>query len=130
MDTAEQPAPVPTVTTAPDAKESEARSWAMFMHLSVLLGKFIPVAGFIVPIVMWQMKKDSLPKIDEHGKAITNWILSLLIYSTIVTASVFFCIGVFLLIPLLIVAFVFPIIGALKANEGVVWKYPGSIPFL
>jgi uncharacterized Tic20 family protein len=39
-------------------------------------------------------------------------------------------IGIPLLIALMVLMVVFPIIGAVKANDGKVWKYPLSIPFL
>jgi len=38
-------------------------------------------------------------------------------------------IGIPLLIALAILAIVFPIVAAIKANNGQVWKYPLSIPF-
>jgi uncharacterized protein len=38
-------------------------------------------------------------------------------------------IGLPMLLTLIVVAIVFPIIGAIKANDGEVWKYPLSIPF-
>jgi uncharacterized Tic20 family protein len=119
----------PSATVPDPAKESEARSWAMFMHLSLYCGKLFPLAGFILPFALWQMKKDTLPKIDAHGKVLMNWILSVLIYATIGTLLSFLCVGIFLLIPLVVAMFIFPIIGALKANSGEVWAYPLSIPF-
>ena len=63
--------------------EKEARQMAMFLHLSVLAGFIVPFAGLIVPILIWQMKKDELPLIDVHGKNVVNWIISALIYTVI-----------------------------------------------
>ncbi|MEZ6095926.1 MAG: DUF4870 domain-containing protein [Pirellulaceae bacterium] len=39
-------------------------------------------------------------------------------------------IGFPLLLALAIAAVVLPIIGAIKANDGIAWKYPGTISFL
>ena len=114
----------------PAALERETRRWAFMLHLSVLAGFALPMAGLIVPIVIWQLKKPELPGIDEHGINVVNWIISLIIYSI---ASVVLClvlIGIPMLIALGAVSIVFPIIAAIKANDGIAWKYPLSIPFL
>jgi uncharacterized protein len=107
-------------------KEQQTRQWAMFLHLSQLAGFVIPVAGLIVPIVIWQIKKAELPGIDAHGKIVMNWIISALLYAIALAVTV---VGLFLVPVVLVLAIVFPIIGGIKANNGEVWKYPLSIPF-
>jgi hypothetical protein len=107
--------------------EQQTRQWAMLLHLSQLAGYVIvPLAGLIVPILIWQMKKADLPGIDEHGKIVTNWIISEILYC-IVLAVTF--VGVFLVPVVILIGIIFPIIGGIKANNGEVWKYPLSIPF-
>jgi uncharacterized Tic20 family protein len=104
-------------------------TYCMLLHLSQLLSLFTAIGGIIVPIVMWAIAKDKSPLVDQHGKIVLNWIISVVIYGV---AAVLLCLVFvgFLLIPVLVVlAIVFPIIGAVKANEGVVWRYPFSIPF-
>jgi uncharacterized Tic20 family protein len=75
------------------------------------------------------VKKDELPGIDVHGKNVANWILSKIIYAVISLILVLAIIGIPLLIALGVISIIFPIIGAIKANNGEVWKYPLSIPF-
>jgi len=113
----------------PASLEQEARQWAMLLHFSLLAGLLIPLAGYIVPIVIWQLKKDELPGIDRHGRIVVNWIISWVLYFVLCVILAFIVIGIPLLIALLIVKIVFPIIGGIKANDGEVWKYPLSIPF-
>ncbi len=115
---------------APVSKELQTRQWAMFLHLSLLAGFLVPLAGLIVPIVIWQLKKEELPGIDAHGKMVTNWIISLVIYGVVSCLLIIVLIGIPLLLALGVIAIVFPIIGAIKANEGVLWKYPLTITFL
>lgn len=111
--------------------DKDERMWAMFLHLSVLLGvSVVPIAGFIAPIVIWQVKKNELPMIDEHGKVVVNWLISLFIYTTCAGLLTVFLIGIPLVFALWIIGIVFPIIGGLKANNGELWKYPLSITFL
>lgn len=109
--------------------EQQARQWAMFLHFSLLAGYLVPLAGLVVPIVIWQIKKDELQGIDRHGRIVVNWIISHLIYLVVCIPLAFVVIGIPLLIALGIMAVVFPIIGGIKANNGEVWKYPLSIPF-
>ena len=110
-------------------QDKETRQWAMILHLSQLAGFLVPFAGLIVPILIWQLKKDEMPELDVHGKIVVNWIISELIYSFICFILIFLVIGIFLFILLAMLSVIFPIIGAIKANEGRVWKYPLSISF-
>jgi uncharacterized Tic20 family protein len=115
---------------APESLEQQTRQWAFFLHLSQLAGYLVPFAGLVAPIVIWQLKKNDLPGIDVHGKIVLNWIISAIIYAAVSALLVLVFIGIFLLIALGICGVVFAIIGAIKANEGEVWKYPLSITFL
>jgi uncharacterized Tic20 family protein len=102
----------------------------MFLHLSVLAGFLIPLGGLVVPIAIWQMKKDQLPLLDAHGRNAMNWIISEVIYWTISFVLAFILIGLPMLGILGLLSIIFPVIAAVKANNGVVWKYPLAIPFL
>lgn len=111
------------------SSELETRQWAMFLHLSLLAGLLVPGAGFVLPIVLWQIKKDELPGIDAHGKVVANWLISALIYGVASGILCFLLVGIPLLAILGLLSLIFPIIGGIKANEGIVWKYPLSIRF-
>lgn len=104
-------------------------TFLLVLHLSQLAGYVIPVLGLVLPIVMWATNKDQFPEVDQHGRVIFNWMVSALIYGAIFFVLIFLLIGFPLLIALGICAIVFPIIGAIKANEGALWRYPGSIRF-
>lgn len=113
-----------------EARDREARLWAMILHLSVLAGFVVPLAGLIAPIVIWQLKKGDLPEIDVHGKIVVNWIISAIIYGAVSYVLTFVLIGFLLLIALAVLAVIFPILGAIKAYNGEIWRYPLSIQFL
>jgi hypothetical protein len=110
--------------------DRDARQWAMFLHLSVLAGFLIPLGGLVVPIAIWQMKKDQFPLLDAHGRNAMNWIISEVIYWTISFILAFILIGLPMLGILGLLSIIFPVVAAVKANNGVVWKYPLAIPFL
>lgn len=104
--------------------DQNGRTWAMLLHLSVFAGYFVPLAGLVAPILIWQIKKVEFPELDVHGKIVMNFIISMLIYSAVAFVLAFFLIGFLLFAVLGVVAVVFPILGALKANNGEAWPYP------
>ena len=108
----------------------DACLWAMLLHFSLLAGYMVPMAGLIVPIVIWQVQKSKYPEIDLHGRIVVNWMISELLYLVFSTLLAIVLIGVPLLIAVLILGIVFPIVGGIKANNGEIWRYPLSIPFL
>lgn len=114
----------------PVEEEKETRQWALLLHLSLLAGYVVPLGGLVAPIVIWQIKKDELPEIDEHGKNAVNWLISYIIYIVISIPLIFLIVGIVTLIATVILGIVFPIIAALKGHEGKVWRYPLSITFL
>lgn len=106
--------------------------WAMFLHLSQLAGFLLPGLGFAAPIVIWLLQKTPFPELEVHGKMVTNWMISLLIYSAaaMVLSAVTCGIGVILFVPLMVLAIVFPILGGIKAKDHVLWNYPLTIRFI
>lgn len=114
----------------PLSGNSEERQYAMFIHLSQLAGSIIPILGWVLPLVLWQSKKDQSAYIDVHGKIVMNWIISSLIYGIISIILAFIGVGVILLIVLGICSIVFIVVGAIKANNGETWPYPLSIRFI
>ena len=107
----------------------ELKSFLLLMHLSQFCGLVMPGAGIVMPIVMWATNKDEFSKVDDHGKVILNWVFSLLIYSVICIPLMFIFIGFFLFFILMFINLIFVIIGAVKANDDLLWRYPLSIPF-
>lgn len=105
----------------------DTRMWAMFCHLAGLAGFVLPVilSGIIAPLIVWQIKKDDHPFIDEHGKEALNFQISMGIYSLVSLLLIpVFCIGAFLLPAVGIVNLVFLLIAGVKANNGQSYWYP------
>jgi len=107
----------------------ELNQFCMLMHFSQMAGYIVPVAGMVLPIVMWASNKDESDIVDKHGKNILNWMISSLIYMVISTFLVFILVGIPLLFAIAICSVVFSIIGGIKANDGIFYKYPLSIKF-
>lgn len=116
-----------------DEHARQANQWAMFVHFSIVAGFVIPVAGLLLPIVLWQLKKDEFPAVDAHGKTVANWLLSAIVYFLLCLALAM-VVGLFgfalLTVALSLSTLGFAIVGGIKANEGESWEYPLSIQFL
>lgn len=106
------------------------KSFLLLMHLGQFAGVIVPGAGFALPIIMWVTNKENNERIDEQGKYITNWLISATIYLIASIILTFIFIGIIGIIAVAIAALVFPIIGAIRANDGEIWKYPLSIQFI
>lgn len=111
------------------SSQMDEKTWTILLHLSQFCGFLIPLAGLVVPIVLWQIKKNESPLIDQHGRIIANWMITAFIAGVVFFMLSFILIGIPLLVLLGVLCIVFPIIGAIKANDGIAWPYPGSYRF-
>jgi uncharacterized Tic20 family protein len=104
---------------------------AMFCHLLGFVGFFgIPFGGILGPLVLWLVKKGQDPFVDATGKEVLNFQISAMIYGIVCGLLVFVLIGIFLLLILIIAIVVYTILGAIKANEGQLYRYPFTIRFI
>jgi len=100
--------------------------WAMFAHLGGALGGFtsyigIPGGNLVIPLIIWLIKKDNSPFVNDQGKEVLNFQICMLIVTIVCIAT---CVGIFLLLPIGIAALIFGIVGGVKANDGVTYRYP------
>ena len=117
-------APPPPLAGSPTAEE---RQWAMLTHLSALIGIIIPFGNVIAPLVMWQIKKNEMPFVDDQGKEAVNFQITILIAAIVCFILMLLLIGFVLIFVLGLYALVFTIIAGVKANEGVHYRYPATI---
>jgi uncharacterized Tic20 family protein len=129
----------PPAASASGEISAEARQWAMFAHLSALIGGILTagwagsIGCFIGPLVIWLVKKDTMPFVDDQGKEALNFNITVglvflaLLLLTIMTLGI----GLVVAIPAWIVVgiawLVLTIIAGIKANEGVAYRYPFAI---
>ncbi|MFN0109168.1 MAG: DUF4870 domain-containing protein [Blastocatellia bacterium] len=110
------------------AVSGEEKTWGMLAHLSALLGYLIlPFGNIIAPLVIWLVKKDQSQFVADQAKESLNFQISLMIYAVIAGVLVLVVIGIFLLIALYIFGLVMTIVGSVKANNGVQYRYPFTI---
>lgn len=108
----------------------EKTQYLALMHISQFAGMITGGLGFVLPLLMWLMVRDKDAEIDEHGKKIINWSISMFIYFFIAVLFSIVLIGVPFLLLLFVVSFIFPIIGAIRATHGELYQYPFTINFI
>ncbi|NIN12397.1 MAG: DUF4870 domain-containing protein [Gemmatimonadales bacterium] len=112
----------------PGAIPREARKWAMLCHLVALVGLIGNGIGFLLgPLIVWLVKKDEHPFIDEQGKEAVNFQITMFMAAVVSGLLILVLIGFVLLLLVGLAMIIFPIIGAIKANDGEHYRYPFSI---
>ena len=109
---------------------NDEKTWAMFCHLGALAGGVVPLGNILGPLVVWLAKRDEFPLVDDQGKEALNFQISLLIYMLPCLPLALIGIGILLIVGLAIFGLVQTIMAAMKAYEGVPYRYPISIRFL
>lgn len=114
----------------PPIPSKAERDWAMAAHVSSFAGHVVPFGHIVGPLVIWCMKKDELPFVNDQGKESLNFQITMTIALAIAFLSVFVAIGFVLLPAVWLFDVVVTIIASVKASEGVAYRYPLSIRFI
>ena len=128
----------PTNTDSGTEVTADERQWAMFAHLSALAGGLLTSAvggwgWFLGPLIIWLMKKDTMPFVADQAKEALNFniTVSALMILFVVLGVATLGLGFLLTGPLMMIvgiaALVFIVIAAIKANEGVAYRYPVNV---
>lgn len=111
--------------------QRENKQLLVLTHLSQLLDIITGFGGFIVPLILWLTQKDSVVDMDENGKAILNFRISMFIYFIIsIPMVLLFGLGLLGMLAVGILSFIFPIVNAIRVSNGENPYYPMSLKFL
>jgi uncharacterized protein len=117
--------------TNPQATNRDERLWATLCHLSALVGVAVPLIGNVVaPLVIWLIKREDSPLVDDQGKEALNFQISMTLYMIGAGVLAIFLIGIPILLVLAVVDFVLIIIASIRANYGERYRYPLTIRFV
>ncbi|AXT58997.1 DUF4870 domain-containing protein [Aquimarina sp. AD10] len=107
------------------------KSVLVITHLSQLLDIVTGFGGFIVPLLLWLTQREKVLAMDEHGKSIMNFQISMFIYAIVcVPLILLFGVGILGLMLIALLCFVFPILNAIKASNGEPPSYPLSLQII
>ena len=115
------PGPAPYAGPAPTPDDR------MMATLAHVLGIF---TSFVGPLIIWMIKKDQSPFVDDQGKEALNFQPTLLIGYVISAIATVICIGPIIALGLSVVAIVFGIMAAVATNKGEAYRYPVNIRFI
>ena len=132
-DTVTPAAPQPQPPPAATPSETDERTWALLGHLSAF-SAFITGLGCVIgPLIVWLVKRDTMPFAGEQAKEALNFNITVaIVYCVLGLFSLLtFGLGLLLAWPVGVIVFiawvVLTIIAAIKANEGVAYRYPFAL---
>ncbi len=119
IDEGQVPPPFPPQEAPlPQATGNDDRTMGLLCHLLPL------VVGFVGPLIIWLLKKDESPFVDDQGKEALNFQLSVLIVAVGLSAT---CVGLVLVPVVAVYAIVYCVIAGVAANRGEAFRYPLTI---
>jgi uncharacterized Tic20 family protein len=127
-----EPTQRPTPSPAPqgaavDTIAEPDRTLAALTHLSGLAGYIIPLGGVIVPIIIWVVKSESriISNIAKQALLLNVVVFVLVLLSLLMCLTIILIpVAIVMWIVLALAALALPIVGAIKANDGVYYRYP------
>lgn len=118
--------PPPAYGVGAPLSDSDQRMWAVLSHIGTLLFEFL------APLVIWLVFKGRGAFSEDQAKESLNFQITAAIGAaalgifTVITLGF----GVFLYFPFGIAFVVFVVIAAVKAGQGVAYRYPLTIRFI
>jgi len=106
------------------AVSKDSSNLAMLCHLLAIL------TGFVGPLIIWLIKKDSDKFVDDQGKESLNFQITVVIAFIVCGLLMAVVIGVFLMPVVGVLNLIFCIMGAVSASSGKAYKYPICIRLL
>ncbi|MBS0581351.1 MAG: DUF4870 domain-containing protein [Proteobacteria bacterium] len=115
------------LAAGPAVTESE-RTWGMLAHLSALLGVVVPLFGCVIgPLLVWLARRDESKFVEEQAKEALNFNLSVFAAAIVCVVLMLVFIGFILGAALFIAWLVMTLIAAIRASEGMPYRYPLSL---
>ena len=112
----------PTALPTPDE-----RTWGMIAHLAALAGCIVPFGNILGPLVVWLVKREHSVFVAVEAKEALNFNITVAIGGIVCLVLLQFFIGVLFGAALALFWLIMTIIAALKANEGIAYRYPFSL---
>jgi uncharacterized protein len=109
--------------------DKDARTWAMLCHLTAFAGYCVPLGNVLVPLIIWAIKRDDSPFVDDQGKEALNFQLSVTIAMVLTVPLFLILVGFLMLAALLLFQFVMVILASVKSYDGEEFRYPITIRF-
>jgi uncharacterized Tic20 family protein len=129
-----------------DTVSTDDKSWATLCHIASFAGWAVPFGHILAPLVVWLIKRDGNPLVDDQGKEAVNFQLSLTLYTGLLLLPIALHLVVSALggrlpapafsglLPLAVLfavlvfaSLAFVVIGAVRAYHGETYRYPFTL---
>ena len=108
----------------------EFKTWAMFCHLIAFLGFVIPFGNFIGTVSLWLLKRKKSDFVNQNGKEAINFQILCALVAVFCILLWPFGIGFITAMFFGIYALFEIVLAAIKANQGMVYRYKYSLRLL
>lgn len=107
----------------------EEKTWGMLAHLSSFATFIIPLpfGNVIGPLIVWLVKKDTMPFVDDQGKEALNFNITVAIAVVVSCVLMLVVIGFLLLAVVGVGWLVLTILACIESNKGVAYRYPFTL---
>ncbi len=105
----------------------DERTWGMLAHLTAFSGFLIPLGSVIAPLIVWLIKRDQSEFVADQGREALNFNISVLLAGVVCGILVWIFIGILLGVALFFYWLAMTIVAAIKANEGMRYRYPFTL---
>jgi uncharacterized Tic20 family protein len=105
----------------------EERTYAMLCHILAIPATLVPFGHIVAPLVIWLMKRESSAFVDNQGREAVNFQITITIAFIVAGLLCFVFVGM-LLVPLVALTWLIcSILAAVRANDGIAYRYPFTI---
>ena len=105
----------------------EERIYATWMHIAGLSGYVIPFGNFLVPLILWALKRKESHYIDQQGREVMNFQLTIVFYAIFTWILMMLIIGWVFAPVVFLLHLIGSIMGAVRTWEGKIFHYPATM---
>ncbi len=113
---------------------NDEKTWALVAHFGGAAGVIVGggLLGWVAPLIAMMTRGQQSPTVRAHAVAALNFQITWTIASVLAWVVTVITCGILFFVPMLVwlVPLIFGIIGGIKANEGVLYRYPMTYNFI
>jgi uncharacterized Tic20 family protein len=85
------------------------------------------IGGIVGPLVIWLMRRDDMPFAADQAKETLNFQITVYLAGLVCGILMLLVTGFFLAVILVVAHIVLTLVAAVKASEGVAYRYPFNL---
>jgi uncharacterized protein len=116
-----------SVTEPTGLPTQDERTWGMVAHLAALGFFVVPFGNILGPLVIFLAKREHSAFVGSQAKEALNFNITFVLGALVCFLLLQFSIGILFGAVIFSFWLVMTIIAALKANEGVAYRYPFTV---